>query len=569
MGGSKPRPSDARRAKLKQSEVNKIPNISNLTPIQRYYDLSQKLIQLFDAAVDKNQLDEAYIYGVRFAQFCTKVLPKHDYYKVKQREYIQLRKNNQDDLKRVIDALEQVVNLMDLDELEKERTRKREEDALRLIREREEQMRKEEEERSATQALLDRLNMLDNLSVPSGVQEKPPKSMEDELAELEEEEVGIDLPIGIGGLPIPIPYDPNNPNANVAQPPPPPAYASINQEKSLPPPPAYNALMQQQQQSFSDYRMDSVRDLRPSSSRSLQTMPSQDYDPERTTFINPLGPAGPLVPASLLDHGQVKNKPPPLPFSSQKAVARSRYYAARGKNMIEVFHLGTYQGRNTYKDSTNGCTVISPLVAVNHLNSEGGISDFVIEQVIDEIAPDVLSKVRRKLGLAGHALIIPSDVHDYMVDEKILKQEMFVGVCGGNVLDVDHVNEMLNLLENGVDQQPNDDDRDEKKDSSKKVAAAFFFHEHVVSVLKVVLPDGSMWYDLVDSMPTRITKNGQSLLGATRTRCKDRESLQVLLSMYACEKFSQADAQYIDNNEWDDAMCDFDPRVFQGFVWKE
>ena len=213
-------------------------------------------------------------------------------------------------------------------------------------------------------------------------------------------------------------------------------------------------------------------------------------------------------------------------------------------------------------------TVLSQLVAGHHMNSEGGIADMKIEEIIDETAPVILSKVRGKLGLSGHALIIPSDVHDYMVDEKILEQEMFVGVCGGSVLDAEHMNEFLNLLENGVDQQPNDD-RDEKKDSSKKVAAAFFFHEHVVSVLKVVLPDGSMWYDLVDSMPTQITKNGQSLMGATRTRCKDRESLQVLLSMYACEKFSQTDAQYIDNNEWDDYMCDFDPRVFQGFVWKE
>lgn len=283
--------------------------------------------------------------------------------------------------------------------------------------------------------------------------------------------------------------------------------------------------------------------------------------------------SGPLVPASLDEHGDVKNKPPPLPFSTQKANARSSYYNARGKNMIEVFQLGTYQGKNTYKDSTNGCTVISPLVAVNHLQSEGGISDFLIEQVIDEVAPTILAKVRRKLGLTGHALIIPSDVHDYMVDEKILKQEMFVGVCGGNVLDTDHVNEFLNQLENGVDEDPSNsnatDERDEKKDSSKKVAAAFFFHEHVVSILKVVLPDGSMWYDLVDSMPTRTTKNGHTVLGATRTRCRDRESLQVLLYMYACEKFSQADAQYIDNNEWDDSLCDFDPRVFQGFVWRE
>lgn len=277
------------------------------------------------------------------------------------------------------------------------------------------------------------------------------------------------------------------------------------------------------------------------------------------------GPLGPLVPASLADHGEVTNKIPPLPFVTQKQIAKSEYMKLRGKKMIDVFHLSTYQGRSKSKDSTNGCTVISPLVAVHHLNSDGsGISDFKIEQIIDEIAPSILSRVRNKLGLAPYALIIPSDVHDYLVDEKILKQEMFVGVCGGNVLDEDHVNEFLNLLENGHDSNPTDG-VEEKKDASRKVAAALFFHEHVVSILKVVLADGTTWYDLVDSLPSR----NEEKIGATRTRCKDRQSLEALLRWYACGKFSSADAKYIDSNEWDDNMCDFDPRVFQGFVWKE
>lgn len=294
--------------------------------------------------------------------------------------------------------------------------------------------------------------------------------------------------------------------------------------------------------------------------------------PEFTPYLQRsfVGPTGPLLPASLTDHGQVKNKSPPLPFATQKQIAKSDFDSLRGKKKIEEFLLGTYQGRSKVRDSTNGCTVISPLVAVNHLTSEGaGIADVKIEQIIDETAPVILSRVRSKLGLSGHALIIPSDVHDYMVDEKILKQEMFVGVCGGNLIDPDHVDEFLNLLENGEDPAPNKEGEEKKKDNSKKVAAALFFHEHVVSILKVVLPDGSMWYDLVDSMPSSTYKNGQQILGATRTRCKDRESLRALLCWYACEKFSTADAQYIDNNEWDDTMCDFDPRVFQGFVWKE
>ena len=56
-------------------------------------------------------------------------------------------------------------------------------------------------------------------------------------------------------------------------------------------------------------------------------------------------------------------------------------------------------------------------------------------------------------------------------------------------------------------------------------------------------------------------------MGATRTRCKDQDSLRTLLFWYATRKFSQTDEQYIDSNDWDDAMCDLDPRVFQAFVW--
>jgi len=151
-------------------------------------------------------------------------------------------------------------------------------------------------------------------------------------------------------------------------------------------------------------------------------------------------------------------------------------------------------------------------------------------------------------------------------DEKILKQEMFVGVCG---LDGDHMNEFLNLLQYGDDLGGGGGGNvANRKTEQKKVAAALFFHEHVISIMKVVLPDGSSWYDIVDSLPQR-SRDHYDKLGVTRTRCKDRESLQSVLQWYACSKFSPADEKYIDTNEWDDVMCNFDPRVFQAFVWKE
>ena len=293
--------------------------------------------------------------------------------------------------------------------------------------------------------------------------------------------------------------------------------------------------------------------------------------------IYPLSPPhkpGPLLPASLNVHGKIKQSTfkVDVPIATLKYTSRNEYNTLRKLQKIQVFQLGTYQGKynNTPgRDSTNGCTVISPLVAIHHLsnqtNGSAGIPDVMIENVIDNIAPGILLKVRKKLGLSGSALIIPSDVHDFLVDEKILKQEMFVGVCGGNLLDGDHMNDFLSLLESGEDSDNGSSVNEEKKYSSKRVAAALFFHEHVVSILKVVLPDGTSWYDLVDSLP----RNIDGRIGATRTRCKDIESLQSFLQWYACGKFSPSDEKYIDTNEWDDIMCNFDPRVFQAFVWKE
>lgn len=292
----KARPSDERRAALKASELNKIPNISNLTPIQRYYALSLRLLKSFYLAADSNKLDEAYVFGLRFAKFSSEVLPTHDYYKVNQPEYVKLRKENKRDLKTVIDKLEEVVEMMDLEELEKKEMKRREEEAMRLIKQREEEMRKEEEERAATQALLDRLNMLDNFGpVPTGYADKKKKTetkieKENELDEFDEVEEDISA-LPIGNLPLPIPMPIPQPSLQEGTEAPPPAYGSLG---SLPPPPSYDALVQHEQNKM-DYRQDSIMDLRPSSSRSLHGLapsaPLSESDlgaANTKTFINPL-----------------------------------------------------------------------------------------------------------------------------------------------------------------------------------------------------------------------------------------------------------------------------------------
>ena len=252
-----------------------------------------------------------------------------------------------------------------------------------------------------------------------------------------------------------------------------------------------------------------------------------------------------------------------IPFRKLRQRLGLQYQELKKRNMVEVFLLDTYQGRLSCtpgKDSTNGCAVISPLVASQHLKNSGAVlPDAIIERVIDDAAPPILRAVRSKLGLGGAALIIPSDVHDYLVDNKILRQDTFVGVGGGNILDSKHLGALIDMLQNG------DENKDHKM---KKTAATLFFREHVISMLKVAHSNGETWFDIVDSLPHPTSRNGgNGAPRASRTRCKDRDSLELTLKWYACSKFGESDRNYIDNNLWDEVMCDFDPRVFQGFVW--
>ncbi|GFH50621.1 hypothetical protein CTEN210_07097 [Chaetoceros tenuissimus] len=138
-----------------------------------------------------------------------------------------------------------------------------------------------------------------------------------------------------------------------------------------------------------------------------------------------------------------------LTRSQMNQTTHQEYNQLLDKKKIEVFQLGTYQGRK--RSSTNGCTVISPLVVVNHLQSVGcGIPDQKINEVIDEIAPIILSRVRRKHGYSGYSYIWPTDVHSFlMVDEKLLEEKMFVGIETGNIFDSQKINAYIDMLQNG------------------------------------------------------------------------------------------------------------------------
>ena len=291
--GKTSRPSYNRRERLKAKEANKVPPISNLTPIERYYDVAEKLKELFETNMKENLLDHAYVYGIRFAYFSAEALPQHDYYKAPRVELKTLRKKNQKDLKSVIDSLENVVQLMDLEELEKAEIRRREELALQKIREQEALMKKEEEDRLAQKELADRLKALDTMfpKTPSGVGESQTNA---ELPSYEDAKAMMnkinDLPIG-AEMPPPIPF-----SAAV-----PPETAPTNDAAAPPPPqpPSYNDLMRQSSQ-FANYEKDSIANLRPAHSTSSRDLMNDPYPQQHHSYAsNAQEPATLINPLSL------------------------------------------------------------------------------------------------------------------------------------------------------------------------------------------------------------------------------------------------------------------------------
>lgn len=285
------------------------------------------------------------------------------------------------------------------------------------------------------------------------------------------------------------------------------------------------------------------------------------------------------------DDNDVERRIPPSPGPRTNYLELStvsRFYhedfdAMRRSGKIRVSFASTYQGR--LSESTNGCTVIAPLLCIHHLLDDQmpdpGLPDAVIEEVIDSETPAILAQLRNQLGLSAQAFLIPSDAHDYLIANGQLSQDQFINVTGGNILDENHVDAFIKSLE---------------QSQRRKVAATFFFHEHVVAILKVRRNSGAVWYDLIDGLPLKdfmtwvdesdhdfavrlnLTDSQRCLSEAflpktARIRCLNAEALTACLRWYACSKLSTDNVSYIDQYAWDDKSCDFDPRVFQGFVW--
>ena len=180
-----------------------------------------------------------------------------------------------------------------------------------------------------------------------------------------------------------------------------------------------------------------------------------------------------------------------------------------------------------------------------HLTSPepDGASNADIGKLVDSIVPPILAHIRAKHGIQGCGFVLPADVHDYLYDAGAISGEMFDDVFGGSILDAEHLGRFLNAFE--------------AVPKGARAAAAMLFKEHVVCVLRV----GDA-YHFVDSLPS---DEGRGM--GTRTICADIHVLRSYLLTYATNRLAGRDAAYHDAHEWDDIQGEFDPRVFQAYLW--
>jgi hypothetical protein len=151
-------PSHERRQALRQADVGNTIRVLDSYPLSKYFDISQRLLDAFQKAVDGRRLDEAYVYGLRFAAFGVESLPKHKEWRMRSLQtpkYNKLKRRNAQQVEKVISMMEIIKQRMDAEELvlqEKRRRvqeeeRRNEEEATQTQHEIEEQQAREKERR--------------------------------------------------------------------------------------------------------------------------------------------------------------------------------------------------------------------------------------------------------------------------------------------------------------------------------------------------------------------------------------------------------------------------------------
>ncbi|CAB9510801.1 expressed unknown protein [Seminavis robusta] len=134
--------SATRRKHLKEVEAESgkaLLHVLDSYPIEKYYGMADRLVTAFQLALDERRLDDAYVFGLRFATFSLEGLPKHGNY---QRQNKMQRVKNSRQVDQVLQKMELVATRMDAEERLKEKLRRQAQERKK----REELARKQEED---------------------------------------------------------------------------------------------------------------------------------------------------------------------------------------------------------------------------------------------------------------------------------------------------------------------------------------------------------------------------------------------------------------------------------------
>ncbi|GFH50241.1 hypothetical protein CTEN210_06717 [Chaetoceros tenuissimus] len=268
-------------------------------------------------------------------------------------------------------------------------------------------------------------------------------------------------------------------------------------------------------------------------------------------------------PAESVKKRKKTNAVPPsidMPVIELEEEAKLSYYNCISQARIIEEGLNTYQGRNKVadingqiSDSSNGCVVISILIANEHMVSESALTNDQIEFIIDYSAVCWLPQVRQECDADHESHVNPWLAIDFFQEE----ERKFFQDCTtkadpatGNILDDCHLNEFINLM---------------KED--EKCAGILYFKRHEISILQNKDASGTITYNIIDSLPL---PNGNAF--APRTTCKDSKSLFIALRYHAYKYLFPEDLDFIESTPWDEnnqLAALTDPRIFQGYVWRK
>ena len=130
-------PSYQRRQALRDADSGNVMKVISSYPLEKYFQIADRLLIQFQQALDERRLDETYVYGIRFATFCLESLPEHPHYKSKERRLAKQKLRNARQVDTVLKRMEIVTQRMDFEELirqseeqEKEKLKQQERERL-------------------------------------------------------------------------------------------------------------------------------------------------------------------------------------------------------------------------------------------------------------------------------------------------------------------------------------------------------------------------------------------------------------------------------------------------------